>query len=525
TVLDTPKLRAAISELLDAAAAKNPEFSAFFTGATQRGFSLADLQSVGAHEMGASLTLSSVAGSVQPCIGAWATVADPLWQRLLGLVQEQVDAKRVTRQDLVRDGRTIITLQHKNGIWAILREDSGLIWVQGLPGKDPEVIVNRLMGWYAGISKGATFVQRDSEAKVIGQSASDTLFEGIVNARAVIDVLEQHAPPQAKMMLPILDAMFGLDALGLAGIEAGVTQQQTTVCSSLQTTGRRQGLLHIADSAPKPVAAPAWIPADALSASQFNLDLPGLIDALRTAAAGNPMFKNQFTSMENAVPALAGGLSLQQIATAIGGTFWCVELPEPTDALLTGDDRKAFVFALADPAVVTRLLPLFNMAARGREVRFVTEQGAQGVRFAANPTMKSPELGVFIGAHQLVVGIGSNVASEVLAAIARGDGAWARTPYAERGLKQLPTQPLLHWSVEDSSSMLRRLPDALSHLLNTLSDSTDDAGLDKALDHLQAALPDGETLASTMAGPSTVATYDDAGVIRVIQIQNPAMDN
>ncbi|HAT10699.1 MAG TPA: hypothetical protein DCS97_08930, partial [Planctomycetes bacterium] len=282
---------------------------------------------------------------------------------------------------------------------------------------------------------------------------------------------------------------------------------------ALQTTGERHGLLRVLDAPAVPAQPAAWLPAEALSVSCVVFDTTQVLEGVRQAMSTDPTLRGYLETAENAVPVFAAGLTVQQITAALGRTLWQVDLPETTEQLMAGDDRKGAVLELADPTVISRLLPLANLAAKGLQVRFVNEQGAQGLRIAAGPG--TPEIGVFISGQHLVVGIGSGVASELLAALARGDGRWAAMPHAAAGLRQLPARPLLLWGVEDSQAVARLTPDLMRTALDSFATMSEDEEVEAALGDLADALPSAEEVAATIAGPQTTAAWDDAGVVRL----------
>jgi hypothetical protein len=142
-------------------------------------------------------------------------------------------------------------------------------------------------------------------------------------------------------------------------------------------------------------------------------------------------------------------------------------------------------------------------------IRFVTEQGAQGLRIGND---EDGGVGIFIAGERLVVGVGAGVAEDLLAALVRGDGAWARTPAARAGLPRRPGRPLLGWVIEDYA---KTLSGAVAAVRSTLELSPLEEEHPERYQAILAALPTGEALSACVTGPATAVIVDDGGTLRV----------
>ncbi|MFM2092559.1 MAG: hypothetical protein RLZZ127_3048, partial [Planctomycetota bacterium] len=94
----------------------------------------------------------------------------------------------------------------------------------------------------------------------------------------------------------------------------------------------------------------------------------------------------------------------------------------------------------------------------------------------------------------------------------RGDGAWAKGAAAQGGMARIPARRLLAWSVEDTPKLIARKMDGLGTMMENLPwGDVEDTHREAVL----AAMPKGEALAATIAGPTTMAAWDDQGVLRL----------
>jgi hypothetical protein len=525
-IFATPQIGAAAARTVSAALASSEELAAPAHLVASLGFGWGDLGTLFGSELGCAFSVRPGGmpnGRTAAELAAWAVVPDELWARAMTAIEAQVAAGTILRTDVERDGRRIHLLaaapaaeggEPVDAAAAVHRDADGRVWLLVSGAKvEPQGRADRLARWIAAPGGETGFAARAQASRTLGGRGA-ALLESAADFGQVWRRIQAEVPAEQQGMVAASSALLGLDALGFAAFEVRCDGGWCGTALALQTSGPRRGILRVLDAPATPAQPAAWLPAEALSVSCLVFDAGQVLEGVRQAMSSDPTLRGHLETAENAVPVFAAGLTLQQITAALGRTLWQVDLPETPEQLVAGDDRKGAVLELADPTVVSRLLPLANLAAKGMQVRFVTEQGAQGLRIAAGEG--TPEIGVFISGQHLVVGIGSGVASELLAALGRGDGRWAATPHAAAGLRQLPARQLLLWGVEDSQAVARLTPDLMRTALDGFAAMSDDEEVEAALGDLADAMPDAEAVAASIAGPQTTAAWDDAGVIRVL---------
>jgi hypothetical protein len=506
--LVSPAMLEALGGLVTDNAAE-PGLGSLLASLAARGAGREDLAAV----LGGECGVATVAAGKQAMFLAWATVPEATWERLMAECAAQAGQGTLTISDRTAGGHAVRVFTAPGdttaGGVAVLREAGGRCWIAAAPELDGDTLAAAAAGWLEARPGERSLARRAAAGGLFPATNDALLLEAVADLPRVARIVRESPGDDRTRELGM--AITHLGGMGFAGLEMRVDGGTVRSRLALQCPGPRGGAMRMFDAPGQEPAIPAWIPERAISVSTMTMDLARMWSGVREAmlAVQGDEARANLEQMDTMVPAFTGGLTLDEILAALGSRWWMIDLPEPAGS---GPEVEhlAIVVDLGDPAVMTRLLPLANMmggAAGG--IRFVTEQGAQGLRIGND---EDGGAGIFIAGERLVIGIGAGVAEDLLAALVRGDGAWARTAPAREGLPRLPGRPLLGWVIEDYAKTLTGAMDSVRGMMEMMP--LDD-GHPERLAAILAALPTGEALAACVTGPATAVILDDAGTLRI----------
>lgn len=315
------------------------------------------------------------------------------------------------------------------------------------------------------------------------------LIEAVLDTGRLVEVLAA-GDDEARRRLGTL----GLADLGPIALKAALDGDRMRQGIFVSLPAPRTGLAGILDQPCDAAEIPSFATAEAIDLTRISLDLGAAYRTVRefAVAEGGEQAANMFTVAEMQAQGWLG-LDLPAFLTGLGTRHWVVSYPPPAEGPAgpqddDGDDddaatadRAAFVWALADDAPFTKVLP--KLAALAQQ-EVVEEQGFRGVRLPNGPA-------VFVGRGHLVVGLGAESLEKTLAGIRTPPAGAASLREGEvfrRVDALLGLGPARMFSIGDATrtgGMLGELRDALAAI------AADDVEEDErdSLAALQALLP------------------------------------
>jgi len=315
---------------------------------------------------------------------------------------------------------------------------------------------------------GGEFIARIMAAPGVAANLPDGIplvemfadIKGII--RAIADELPDVATTLERLGLDGLDAFAYRDALDERTIRDGVV---------LSMPAPRRGVLQLLEQTPVMPVPPEWVPRDVVGYGYVVFDWATAYERIRemAVAEGGEMAAQYFQMADQQL----NGVIQTDVATllkSIGAVHHVVSFESQVEAVDVeqiqedissgvfeapeASGRVAIVLTLNDESPWNRLMQLaggFAAMSQGA-VQPAEEQGFTGFRIEVPPV----HAGLFVGRGHMVLGVGADVISPVLAAIRTPPAeSLAGSPLIERASALLPPRPATWYQVVDSARQIR----------------------------------------------------------------------
>ncbi|MFM2091830.1 MAG: hypothetical protein RLZZ127_2319, partial [Planctomycetota bacterium] len=351
TTLASPALVAALRDLA-LAQAKGTGMGTLFDSLAARGGSLDDAAAIFRSEVG----YAHLVRDGRQVGLVWATVPEPVWERVMAELAAHAADGHYTVADRTVGGTALRLIgindpREPMGV-AVHRDAEGRCWAAIAPGDADDALAGIVAAWRETTPAADNLTARWGASGLLPAAAGNPLVEAAVDMPRIKTLID--AADLDPKIVTMAYAVSGLPGMGFAGMDVRVEGGAVRTRMALRCPGPRAGAPRMFDNPGQEPAVPAWIPGDALSVSMATMDLARLWSGVREAvlATGGDEARGGVEQMEGMVPAVAAGLTLDEIIAALGERWWGVDLPEPADAS-PEVDRMALVADLGNPEVMS----------------------------------------------------------------------------------------------------------------------------------------------------------------------------
>ena len=213
--------------------------------------------------------------------------------------------------------------------------------------------------------------------------------------------------------------ILGVDSLGPLALRSTLQDTQWHSQFSLAVSQPRQGIMKWFDQTPLDSEPPAWVPANAITYSQFSFDLGKAYAILKEEIMREfPEQSGQYFGMAEMQVVGFAQANLQEVLSSLGSRHIMLIFESPLDIAPDTDslspESTAVVWQVTDEQLWTRLMQaLAPMIGSMPGSEFTDEQGYSGFRFKSDPI----EGGLFLGNGNLVLAYGPQVLETTLSAL------------------------------------------------------------------------------------------------------------
>ncbi|HEX7450406.1 MAG TPA: hypothetical protein VF306_22790 [Pirellulales bacterium] len=285
--------------------------------------------------------------------------------------------------------------------------------------------------------------------------AGTPLIEMVGDPRPLFNLADLDSTGQARRAIEVL----GLTTLGPLALRTSLDGSVLRSAVVLSAPAPRSGVVALLDQDTLTPDPPAWVPASANEYQQISFDLSKAYASLKQLAAqqAGQQGTQIFDQIETAAK-LFTGADLTALLASLGRQISMVSFPAKSGGQPAGEQpgpaaataRLGIVVPVNDEQIWKRLLDRFAGSGAGG-LQAVEEQGFSGYRISAG----GQDIGVFLAAGHLVVGVGANVSESLLSVLRtppEAAAAMRTSGVVERARSLLPPEKCLSYSLAGGST-------------------------------------------------------------------------
>jgi len=250
--------------------------------------------------------------------------------------------------------------------------------------------------------------------------------------------------------------ILGVECLGQFALRATLQDTQWHSQFSLAVSQPRQGLMKWLDQTPLESDPPAWVPANAITYSQFGFDLGKAYAILKEEVTREfPDQAGQYFSVAEMQVVGFAQTGLEEVLSSLGTRHVAMNFEPQFEASASLESQQpqstAVVWQVTDEQLWTRLMqamaPMVGSMPGGE---FTDEQGYSGYRFKT----EALEGGLFLGNGNLVLAYGPQVLETTLSALnnpPEGSGAFRGGEVYQQATELMEPAPSWGYKVVDGN--------------------------------------------------------------------------